>query len=456
MTSIYRISLVMCMGIFIPGAAWCLTSIELVAQGRALYFGTQNFSEAPETAGASLPASSGACVSCHGALGAGVREGSLAAPNIALQGAKLNTAWVDAAMHGKSPQGRPLNAAMPRYRLSLDEQAALQSYAPLLGSASDVVRGITDTEILMGVLTGNSSNSAGGAEVLLGIQKTFAQINARGGLHGRHLRAITVENLNQAQSVFALVGSINQVDGAEDELRASRLPDLASLALSRDAVSRRAWSVPLLPSLAEQADMLVKTLVEKSAGIDCFPLLLDTAQIVNLQDSNRFEVPLFSTAQSAALAVQSSRVCLGLIATAASSAPLLEALAKDGRTVPLIVRLAATATGPSKTSPEMLIQVLPMPLALAAHANQLDQSIWRSLGEAAGLSVIEALARSGRRLQPEIVLAAMRGLTGFSPLVDAPLVWSGSRNHGWKPALWTASLDGVAVQQSQLSQGEKK
>jgi hypothetical protein len=104
----------------------------------------------------------------------------------------------------------------------------------------------------------------------------------------------------------------------------------------------------------------------------------------------------------------------------------------------------------------MLIQVLPMPLALAAHANQLDQSIWRSLGEAAGLSVIEALARSGRRLQPEIVLAAMRGLTGFSPLVDAPLVWSGSRNHGWKPALWTASLDGVAVQQSQLSQGEKK
>jgi mono/diheme cytochrome c family protein len=138
---------------------WGQTPNAIVEQGRALYFGTQAFANPPQVAGSSLPPGSGACVSCHGALGAGAREGTQAAPDITRRVVQDSSGWLVAAMEGKSLADRPLKAAMPRYRLTPQEQAALTAYAPLLGSGADTVRGVTESEVLLGVYLSDKANS---------------------------------------------------------------------------------------------------------------------------------------------------------------------------------------------------------------------------------------------------------------------------------------------------------
>lgn len=417
---------------------------DLVEQGRALYFGTQVFSSPARVAGASLPASAAACVSCHGALGAGVREGAQAAPAITRRSAGDSADWLRATVQGVTRGQRPLNSSMPRYELTQSEQAALAAYAPLLGHANDVVRGVTESELVLGVYSADEAGSPAGSHILAGVTKAFAQANLQGGVHGRKLKAIAVSTPGQTSSVFALVGSLNQDASMEHFLAERRVPSLAALSLSRESVNARGWVAPLLPPLHEQAAFLVQALKAKSAALQCSLWLLDTAQITSEPDSVG-AMQRFTRVQDAIAAARPQRVCLGLIATDASSAPLLRALERDGTEVPLLLSLATfgPATHSLKSTPHW--QVLPAPTAVAAHSALAGQSVWTSLGEAAGRAVVEALARSGRRLQPEIALASLRELAGFAPLEGAVLTWSRSSAHGWRPVLWTSSTGHESV-----------
>jgi cytochrome c553 len=428
---------------------WGQTPSALVDQGRALYFGTQAFVNPPQVAGSSLPAGSGACVSCHGALGAGVREGTQAAPDITRRVVQNSNGWLEAAMEGKSLTDRPLNAAMPRYRLTPQEQTALTAYAPLLGSGADTVRGVTVNEVLLGVYLSGKSNSQVDTQVLAGVTRAFAQANAQGGVHGRKLRAIGVRSPEEAQSVFALVGSLSQDQTLEQSLANHRLPSLAALALSIEGASASGWTAPLLPSLREQAGLVVRTLNAKSTELNCTPWLLDTLQVIDAQDPALGTVQRFVSVEAARLAALPRRLCLGMIATEASSSQLQNALAQDATQVPLLVSLAALGAARTQLHPTLHLQVLPAPTAVAAHAEKANQSVWASLGEAAGHVVVEALARTGSRLQPEIALAMLRGLSGFAPLEGAPLAWSRTRSHGWPPTIWPVSTDLVGLRQSQ-------
>ena len=422
---------------------------DLVEQGRALYFGTQAFAAPAHVAGASLPVSAAACVSCHGALGAGLREGAQAAPDITKKVAGDSADWLRATMQGITRGQRPLNASMPRYELTQTEQAALAAYSPLLGHANDAVRGVTESEIVLGVYAADSASSLVGAHILAGVTQAFAQANLQGGVHGRKLKAIAVRTPDQTRSVFALVGSLNEEASLEQLLAARRVPSLAALGLSRESVNARGWVAPLLPSLHEQAAFLLQTLTAKSAALQCSPWLIDTVQITSEADSALGAVQRFTRVQDAVVATRPQRLCLGLIGTDAGSAPLLRALERDGTPVPLLISLAAIGPATHGLKSATHLQVLPAPAAVAAHAGVAGQSVWTSLGEAAGRAVVEALSRSGRRLQPEIALDSLRGLTGYAPLEDAALTWSRSSAHGWRPALWTSSTDQAGMRHSE-------
>lgn len=426
----------------------------LAAQGRALYFGTQAFAAPARVAGARLPASAAACVSCHGALGAGAREGVQVAPDITQRGTGTPVNWLSAAMQGLTTGQRQLNASMPRYELTPVEQAALAAYAPLLGHVDDAVRGVTDIGIVLGVFVPGTTGSLAGELILQGVTQAFAQANLRGGVHGRQLSAMAVRTAEQAMSVFALVGSLNQDDSVDRLLATFRVPSLAALSLSRENLSARGWVAPLLPSLHEQAVFLLRALVAKSASLQCTPWLLDTVQLTRETDPAIGAVRRFTRVQDAVVAGRPQRLCLGLIAPEPSSAPLLRALEGDGTQVPLLLSL--TAIGPSDNNLKSVIhwQVLPTPAAVAAHAGATGQSVWTSLGLVAGGAVVEALSRSGRRLQPEIALASLRELGGYAPLEGAALAWSRSSAHGWRPVLWTSSNHHAGTGHSEQSQGE--
>ena len=103
------------------------------------------------------------------------------------------------------------------------------------------------------------------------------------------------------------------------------------------------------------------------------------------------------------------------------------------------VSLAALGT-PTTIDPETVRRtVLPAPATVAlAASSDAAGGLWGVLGEASGRATIEALARSGRLLQPELVLEAMRSMGGYEPVAAAPLAYGRARTHGWAPALDSA------------------
>jgi mono/diheme cytochrome c family protein len=357
------------------GNAWGQAPASLIEQGRALYFGTQKFSKAPQIAGASLPAGASACVNCHGALGAGVREGVQAAPDITLSAGAEANRWIVAAMQGKTLKDRPLNTSMPRYLLSPEEQAALAAYAPLLGNASDAVRGVSATEVFLGVYMPEKANAQASAHMYAGVNLAFAKANSQGGVHGRKLRALAIRSAQEAQSVFALVGSLHQDRALEEVLEAHRLPSMAALTLSMQGVKASGWTAPLLPSLQEQAQLLVRTLYARSTDLDCTPWLVDTLQTVNAQDPALGAVQRFTSTEAALAAARPARLCLGVVATEGSSTKLLQALTQSHQPLALLVSLAALGNTSTRSSSTLHLQVLPAPPAIATHADAAGQSM---------------------------------------------------------------------------------
>ena len=422
-------------------AAGVSAGLERVELGRALYFGTQAFAAPPRVGGAPLPADAAACVRCHGALGAGSREGARSAPAIARPATADSRAWIEAALAGQGRGGRRLDATMPRYTLTEYEQDALAAYAPLLGSANDVVRGVGDTEIRLGVppITGQAGTSA--AQLRAGIETAFARANAHGGVNGRMLRTVSVDAATTMVSVFALVGEIGPIELNEPALAGARLPSLAALGLARDPVGRRSWVVPLLPDLREQAALLVRTLAARAVELDCTAWLLDPAALTEAGEVERLGLRHHASLPAALAAPRPARLCVGSLASAAASGSLLEALRRDRTPVLAVVTLAAFGPVLADSWHNAAWQVLPAPAAVMRHAHSTGVGLWSSLGEAAGQVVVEALARSGRLLQPEVVLATFRELTGYAPLDGAPLAFGRNRTHGWLPSLWAPSND---------------
>ena len=442
MNAALRRALVLLTCVSLAARAACASAgPERVEQGRALYFGTQAFATPPRVGGAPLPADAAACVRCHGALGAGSREGARTAPAIARTATADPRAWIEAALAGQGRGGRRLETTMPRYTLTEREQDALAAYAPLLGSANDVVRGVVDTEIRVGVPLTTGQEGVAVTQLRAGIETAFARANAHGGVNGRMLRAVPVDAATAMVSVFALVGELGPIELNEPALAGARLPSLAALGLAREPVGLRSWVVPLLPDLREQAALLVRTLAARALELDCAAWLLDPAALSEAIEVERQGVRYHASLQAELVASRPARLCIGSLAPAAASVSLLEALRRDGAQVLAVVTLAALGPVSADSWQDAAWQVLPAPAAVMLHAHSTGVGLWSSLGEAAGQVVVEALARSGRLLQPEIVLATFRELTGYAPIDGAPLAFGRNRTHGWLPSLWAPAND---------------
>ena len=413
---------------------------ELLREGRDLYFGTRPFSTPGRIAGAALPVSASACVNCHGPLGRGSREGAQAAPDITTTPPGGKADWLR-ALEGRGNAGRALATAMPRYSPDAREQAAVAAYSRVLGTPADPVRGVSDAEIVLGVRNASGAARAAQREVLAGVKRAAAAANERGGVHGRRVRVVEVNTPDQALEIFAWVASLIAEPVAPRAEAAARLPELASLAMFSESVARASWTVPLFASLREQAGVLDASLVEAAGLFHCEPWLLETFNLRkgSLGFSGIGANRRFGSVSDALSVAPASRVCIGLIADAATADSMLRALRERRVTVPFVVSLAALGT-PTTIDPETVRRtVLPAPATVAlAASSDAAGGLWGVLGEASGRATIEALARSGRLLQPELVLEAMRSMGGYEPVAAAPLAYGRARTHGWAPALDSA------------------
>ncbi|QIL71765.1 hypothetical protein G7048_16205 [Diaphorobacter sp. HDW4B] len=388
-------------------------------QGRALFYGTRPFTQPATVSGAPMPASAVACVQCHGPLGEGSREANVAAPDIrwaAGKTSRLNLA--NALRDGRDATGRPLHPAMPRYALTHDEVAALDAFWPWLGNAAQPQSGISSNELRLGVALEGIAHADARAQVMAGVQSVLDQTNAAGGVHGRQLRLLPSDR-GLPSDVFALVASA-LLPAQQKLLRDQRLPSIATLDVQARNADPSGWQWPLLPSLEQQARIAMEQL--QNAPADCIRWTFDPRGLSISSETQR--TPKWPAG---------TRLCVAAFAPAAEVDSLRSRWREAGITLKQLIELSGMRAKPLE-APELDHRlILFVPLAVADHAERQGQSLWFVLGQAAARTAVEALARSGRNVVPESLLAQARSLTGYAPLPGAPLAFSRSQAHGWQP-----------------------
>ncbi len=125
---------------------------------------------------------------------------------------------------GVDPAGNELHAAMPRYRMSLEDMKALVAYMQKLGTDRDP--GVTEETLRLGTFLPSDGSGGLGDVVESVLDAYLAEVNTDGGLYGRNLelaafrlpadpdaRVEAAADALDATPVFALVGAV--VAGAD-------------------------------------------------------------------------------------------------------------------------------------------------------------------------------------------------------------------------------------------------
>ena len=262
---------------------------EQERRGRAVYLRGESPSGKEITAAVGeldLPASTVSCAGCHGARGEGKTEGGVTAgslvwshllksyghthPTGRKHGPFTESSFIRAVTGGVDPAGNELLAAMPRYRMSAEDMAAIIAYLKRIDSDRDP--GLTDTSIEVGVvLPSKGALAETGASMRQLLAAFFEDLNGRGGVYNRKISLRVVESPGQgaalAQPVFAFVGGISA--GADAELarlaREQEVPVIGPSTLMPEAGTPPNRHVfYFMPGVAEQARALANFAASKT------------------------------------------------------------------------------------------------------------------------------------------------------------------------------------------------
>jgi ABC-type branched-subunit amino acid transport system substrate-binding protein len=246
-----------------------------------------------------VPATTFACVNCHGLRGEGTQEGGLQPPPITWErltaGAQTSpltrrerAPYTDATLAsaisaGLDPAGARLHPGMPRYRMTRAQMTDLVAYLKVLGKGRDADPGVSDDVIKIGAalpVTGPLSNV--GEDVKASLAASFAEINSQGGIYKRRFELVVEDSggdaartleatrrLIEQDGVFALVGSFEPGDSSaiNEFIKKSEVPLVGPVTLSpRLSVPPNPYVFYLLPTFNDQARALVDFLHDTARG----------------------------------------------------------------------------------------------------------------------------------------------------------------------------------------------
>jgi ABC-type branched-subunit amino acid transport system substrate-binding protein len=182
------------------------------ARGKTIYTRGVNSSggEIPTVLGesaAAVPAAVLRCVNCHGHDGVGRPEGGIVPPEITWReltrpygeshpSGRRRPAYTPSLLGraismGIDSGGKPLNFAMPRYRLTHGELADLTAYLKRLGTEWDP--GITPTALRIGVILPPQTLPEMRRAVREPLTAYFAELNDAGGIYDRRIELEFIE-----------------------------------------------------------------------------------------------------------------------------------------------------------------------------------------------------------------------------------------------------------------------
>jgi ABC-type branched-subunit amino acid transport system substrate-binding protein len=433
-----------------------------------------------------LPGSALRCAGCHGTDGLGRAEGGVLPPEITWRGLakpyghdhgkRRHPAFDErsvarAISDGIDPAGNPLDGAMPRYSLSREDMESLVAYLKVLDREAEP--GVSATAVRIGTVLPVRGRLASVGRALRSILDAYlAELNGRGGLHGRTVMlsvaeydsdtetgAEALERLLAAQQVLALVSGFTPRSERDVAAVAERegIPLIAPLTTSPHGEAQRTFYT--LGGVREQA----RALAEYAART--VPAEGRRVAVLHPRGGALGSAADAAVAQLAGRGGRASARDFGPGDLADSAA----ALARDGTGVVLLlgsdsdVATLATAARAARWSPVLLVAGLLAPrgaLEAAAafrevrvafpsaptdgtaagrrHFAQLAGDSALSPGErhaqaaayVAAALLTEGLRRSGRQLSREALVSRLESLQRFAPGVGPPLSYGPSRRIG--------------------------
>jgi len=265
-------------------------------RGKAFYLRGESSSRQEITAmmgEIEVPATTLTCAGCHGARGEGKTEGGVTAGNMTWshltkpyghaheRGRKhpafSETSFVRVVTAGVDPAGNKLSAAMPTYRMPLQDMSDLIAYLKRIETDSDP--GVSETSIVIGTLLPDKTALTGLAQSMEDVlQAYFAEVNSRGGIYNRKIELrlmhgdttstlTNMKHLIDDEEVFAIVSGLTA--GAEESVAAlsqeKEVPLIGpSALLPQRGLPLNRYVFYLLPGLKEQAKTLVSFAAKKA------------------------------------------------------------------------------------------------------------------------------------------------------------------------------------------------
>ncbi|NNU42334.1 ABC transporter substrate-binding protein [Ramlibacter montanisoli] len=442
-----------------------------------------------------LPGPAVRCGNCHGADGRGRPEGGIRPVNITwseltksyghahdngrrhppFDEASLRRAIVD----GVDAAGNPLDASMPRFRISGRDWKALLAYMKVLELQQDP--GVGSDTLRLGTLLPGAGRFAELGQAVKGIlQAHLDEINAGGGIHGRRLELVSADyasddpdaarsalrKLVAQGDVFALLSPF--AAGLEDELgrlaNESRIPVVGPLSLfGADPRSSNQQVFHLLSGIGELAEVLALHLGREPKARAMPAVLLHPdgpagaaladalGQRLKNQGWSRLDRVAFRPGTTDAAALARTLKARGaeavfLLGPGVDVAALARQLAEAGRPPylllpgPLAPRavlelpaafdgriLLAYPTVPADQKPEALRQYAALFKGSAlVRGHQTTQVPAYS----SAVLLAETLKRVGRDLTREKLVAALESVQGFEPGLVPAVSFNASRRVG--------------------------
>ena len=486
------------------GSAAALAATDDRAQdidlGRQIYVNGTGAGGRPITAllgeaGTELSAAVLQCVGCHGEDGEGRAEGGVFPSNVTWQDltrpyeirtptGRLHQPYdepklVRAITMGLDPAGNPLHVAMPRYRLTHEEAAALVSFLKVLGRLSPP--GVDETGIRLGVILPEpGALGSTGERTRAVLEAAMDRLNRRGGVYSRMIelafatvpaepgaRRLAIERFLEETPVFALLASF--MIGAEREiaslLEERRVPLIGPFTPEPEVgLPLNRYVFYLSAGLAEQGralvDFAVETRAEPGRVVVAYPdleRLRLIAEAVRSQGRKHgssawaeIEAVPFAAAFDSQALVRTQKDAgtdvLFFLGSDRDSARLLAAAAaEDWRAdVFLLGPLAGQLGSRLETSFEGRV-FLSLPTMPLDHSGRKRQS-YRELavdyqlpappspGDLTALTAVvvlhEALQRVGRDLTREKLLATLEELYGYETGFGPPISFGPNRRVG--------------------------
>jgi ABC-type branched-subunit amino acid transport system substrate-binding protein len=415
--------------------------------------------ETTELAASALP-----CGSCHGPEGKGVPEGTIepadirwrTLTNILVASGRRRPRYDDSLLAralttGRDAGDQQLSPIMPRYRMNGADLADLVAYLRRLGDPAQP--GLDDTSLTIATLIPLSGPRAAIGEATRDTMESYlADVNARGGLHGRVLKLEALDSAAAGATqrvsaalagdgIFALVcASFAEVDpGVATIVDRERIPVVTPFPSYLSSSATAPSSFFLFPDLASQALALTKQLEP------------GPRQVVILHDST-------AVARTAAAAIEERAPSLqwtirkDLPDTGRSDDDLVFLLGIDPDDVlprlealhwrPQILIAGASLRDVPTTAPSIRIAAPTLPNDLTPEGRQelrafLDRHTLpsthiatRAATYATTRTFLEALKRAGRDLTREKLIATLETLYQFPTGLTRPITWARNRHVG--------------------------